>query len=114
LTSLLVGSIALALLGFGALALPFFVVGAVVWLVLLPVRLLFGWVFGGLFRVFGLLGALLGLIVAPLALITVGVALLVAFLAALLALVTPLIPVVLLCLLGWGVYRVAIRPTPAL
>ena len=67
LTFLLVGSLALALLGFGFLALPLLVAGTVLWIVLLPVKLLFGLVFGGVFRVlFGVLAALFGLIVAPL------------------------------------------------
>ena len=115
LTFLLVSSLALAVLGFSALALPLFVVGGAIWLILLPIKLLFGFVFGGLFRaVFGLLGGLLGLIVAPLVMIVVGVALLGAFLAALVALVTPLIPVVLLFFLGWGIYRITIRPSPVL
>jgi hypothetical protein len=114
-TFLLVGSLILVLLGFGALAVPLLVVGGIVWLVMLPIKLLFGFVFGGLFRVvFGVVGAILGLVLAPLVLVVAGIALVGAFLVALVALLTPLIPVVLLLLLGWGIYRVAIRPTPAL
>jgi hypothetical protein len=114
-TFLLVSALILAFLGFGFLAVPLLVVGGIFWLVTLPIRLMFGFVFGGLFRVFfGVLGALLGLILAPLVLVVVGVALVGAFVAALIALLTPLIPVVLLLLLGWGIYRVAIRPSPAL
>lgn len=80
--------------------------------VMLPVVLLGGaiWVVGGLFRlVFGVLGALLGLIIGPIVLLVVGVALIGAFFAAALALIAPLIPVMLLLLLGWGIYRLA-RP----
>ncbi len=114
-TFLLVSSLILALLGFGFLAVPLLVVGGILWLVMLPIKLLFGFVFGGLFRVvFGVVGAILGLVLAPLVLIVAGIALVGAFLVALVALVTPLVPVALLLLLGWAIYRVAIRPTPAL
>ena len=115
LTFLLVSSLALALLGFGFLAVPLLVAGTIVWIVLLPIKLLFGFVFGGLFRVlFGLVGALFGLILAPLVLVVAGVAAAGAFIAALLALIVPLLPVVLLALLGWAIYRVAARPSPVL
>src|SRR5688572_26554027 len=97
LTFLLISALILAVLGFGAISLPFLIVGAVIWLVTLPIRLLFGFVLGGFFRViFGVFGGLLGLlglILAPILIIVVGVALVAAFLSALLALVTPLIPV---------------------
>ena len=112
LTFLLISALILAVLGFGAISLPFLIVGAVIWLVTLPIRLLFGFVLGGFFRViFGVLGGLLGLVLAPILVIVVGVALVAAFLSALLALVTPLIPVALLLLLGWGIYR-ASHPRP--
>jgi hypothetical protein len=112
-TFLLISSLVLALLGFGFLAIPLLVVGAVVWVVLLPIKLLFGFVFGGLFRVvFGVLGTLFGLILAPLVLILAGVAVIGAFVAALAALIIPLVPVALLLLLGWGIYRGAARPSP--
>jgi len=114
-TFLLASSLALALLGFGFLAIPLLVVGGVIWLVLLPIKLLLGFVFGGLFRVvFGVLGTLLGLILAPLLLIVAGVAVVGAFIAALIALITPLVPVALLLLLGWGIYRVSARPRAVL
>jgi hypothetical protein len=92
---------------FGALfALPFLAIGAILWLVTLPIRLLFGIVFGGIFRlIFGLGGALLGLIIAPIVMVVVGVALIGAFVVAPLALVAPLIPVILLALLAWAIYR---------
>ena len=111
-TFLLISSLVLALLGFGFLAVPLLVVGAVLWIVLLPIKLL-GFVLGGLFRVvFGLLGAIFGLILAPLVLLVAGVAVAGAFVAALLALIAPLVPVALLLLLGWAIYRVAARPSP--
>ena len=94
----------------GALALPLIALAGVLWLVTLPFRLLFGFAFGGMFRlVFGIGGALLGIIFFPLILVVVGIALVGALVAGLAALLTPLIPVVLLALLGWGIYR-ASRP----
>ena len=110
LTFLLVSSLVLALFGFGLFALPLLIVGGVLWLVMLPIRLLFGFVFGGLFRVFfGLLGGLFSLLLVPLVMVVVGVALVGAFVAALVALLTPLIPVILLLLVGWAIYRAAGR-----
>jgi hypothetical protein len=103
---------ALALVAFatgGLFLIPFLIVGAVIWLITLPFRLLFG----GLFRlIFGIGGALLGIVLAPLILVVVAIAVVGAFVAAVLALLTPLIPVMLLVLFGWGVYRIA-RPRPA-
>ena len=115
LTFLLFSAFAVVAFGFaGVFALPFLIIGGVIWLVLLPIRLLFGLVFGGLFRlVFGIGGALLGLVLAPLVMVVVGVALVGAFVAALFALLAPLIPIVLLALLGWGIYRIASRPRAA-
>ena len=99
------------------LLLPLLLIGAVIWLVLLPIRLLFhlpvGLVGGFFSLLFGLAGALLGIVLVPVVLLVVGVALVGAFFAAALALLTPLIPIVLLGLLGWGVYRLFVRPSPA-
>jgi hypothetical protein len=90
----------------GVVAVPVLVVGTVVWLIILPFKLLFG----GLLRlIFGVGGALLGLLIGPLVMAIVGVALMGAFVAALLALLVPLVPVVLLVLLGWGVVKAASR-----
>jgi hypothetical protein len=107
---LLVSALVLALLGFGFVALPLLLVGGVIWLVMLPIRLLFGFVFGGLFRVFfGLLGGLLSLILVPLVMVVAAVALVGAFIAAIVALLAPLVPVLLLALLGWAIYKVSCR-----
>jgi hypothetical protein len=118
LTFLLVSALVLAALGLGSVALPFLVLGGVIWLVLLPVKLVLGLVVGlvgGAFRLlFGLFGALLALLLAPFALLLGAVALVVAFLGALISLITPLIPVALLLLLGWGIYRGADRQGAAL
>ena len=111
LTFLLFSLVALAALAFGGVfALPLLVIGAVIWLVTLPFRLLFGFVFGGLFRlVFGIVGVLLGVVLAPIIMIVVAVALVGALVAGLLSLLAPLIPVALLLLLGWGIYKLS-RP----
>ena len=104
---------ALALAFAGAVAIPFIVMGAVFWLITFPLRLLFKLI-GGIFgMVFGLLGGLLGLVIAPIVAIVVVIALIGAFLSAVLALLAPLLPVALLGLLVWAVYRVTKRPTPA-
>ena len=111
LTFLVVIAGAMAMAGLALFAVPLLVVGAVVWLVFLPIKLLFGFVLGGLFRlVFALLGALMGLIVGPIVLVILGVAAVGALIAGLLALLAPLVPVVLLLLLGWALLRVA-RPS---
>lgn len=96
----------------GVVAVPVLVLAALFWLILLPIKLLVGFVFGGFFRlVFGLLGAVLGVIMIPLLMVVAGVAIVGAVLAGLLALVAPLVPFALLFLLGWAVYRLA-RPRP--
>ena len=107
LVFLLLSALALAALGVGgALVLPFLLLGAVLWLATWPIRFLFR-------LVFGVLGALLGLLVAPVVIVAVGFALLVAFAATVIALLAPLVPVVLVLLLGWAVYRFAIQPSAA-
>ena len=111
LTVLLLSLFALAAFGFaGVFAIPLIAIGVVIWLVTLPFRLLLGFVFGGLFRlVFAIGGALLGIVLAPIIVVVVAAALVGALIAGLLALLAPLIPVVLLLLLGWGIYKVS-RP----
>ena len=97
----------LTLLGLFFGAILFCLVGGFIWLVLLPLRILFK-------LIFGLVGGLIGLLVAPIIMLVVGVALVGAFFAAALALLTPLIPLALLFLLGWGLYRLFVRPSPAI
>jgi hypothetical protein len=103
----------LALVFAGAVAIPFIVLGAVFWLITFPIRLLFRLIGGILSMVFGLLGGLLGLIIGPIVAIVVAVALIGAFLSAVLSLFAPLLPVALLGLLVWAVYRLTKRPNPA-
>jgi hypothetical protein len=104
---------ALALAFAGAVAIPFIVIGGLFWLITFPLRLLFKLIGGILGMVFGLLGGLLGLIIGPVVLIVVAVAVVGAFLSAVVSLLAPLLPVALLGLLVWAVYRVTKRPNPA-
>jgi hypothetical protein len=111
LTFLIFGALAIAV--FGVAAIPFMLIGLLFKLIVLPFRLFF-FLLGGAFRlVFGLLGGLLGLIVGPIMLLIVGVALLGALVAGIFSLLAPMIPMVLLGLLVWAIYRVVRRPTPA-
>ncbi len=102
LTFLFFSALAIAAALIGLAALPLLAIGAAVWLVLLPIKLLIR-------LAFGIGGALLGLLIAPLVMVVVGVALLVAFVTAVVALFVPLIPVVLLALLGWAIIRASSR-----
>ena len=104
---------ALALVFAGAVAIPFIVLGFVFWLITFPLRLLFKLIGGILGMVFGLLGGLLGLVIGPIVAVVVAVALIGAFLTAVLSLLAPLLPLALLGLLVWAVYRVTKRPNPA-
>ncbi len=72
--------------------------GALVWLVLLPFRLLFKLVFGH-----G--GLVLGVLLAPLLAVVAAVVVVGALLVALLSLLAPLVPIVLLAGFGWALYR---------
>ena len=91
----------------GLVALPVIALLVVLWLVTLPFRLFFGFLFGGVRLILGLIGGLLGLVFLPVALVLGVVGVLV---AGLLALVMPILPLVLVFLLGWAVYRFSIRP----
>ena len=104
---------ALALAFAGAIAIPFIVIGAVFWLITFPLRLLFKLIGGILGMVFGLLGGLIGLIIGPIVMLVVVIAVIGALLSTLVSLVAPLLPVALLGLLVWAVYRVTKRPNPA-
>lgn len=104
---------ALALAAVGAAAIPFIVIGAAIWLITFPIRLLLKLVGGILGMVFGLIGSLLGLIIGPIVMVVVAIAAIGAVLVAVLSLIAPLLPVALLGLLVWAIYRVAKRPNPA-
>jgi len=116
-----------ALLGFGfavLVAIPVMCAGLLLWLVTLPLRLAFGFAFGvfglivgpvvGVFRlVFGAVVGTLGLLLAPVVLLALAVAVGGVLLAGILFLLAPLLPLALLGLLGWGIFKiVAPRPSP--
>lgn len=104
---------ALALAFAGAMAIPFIVIGGLLWLITFPLRLLFKLI-GGIFgMVFGLLGGLLGLIIGPIVMVVVAVVLIGVLLSAVVSLLAPLLPLALLGLLVWAIYRVTKRPNPA-
>lgn len=92
----------------GAIALVGLVLKVLLWAVFFPIRLAFK-------LVFGLLGVALGAIVLPFVLLLAGIAVVVALVAGLIALITPLLPVILLLLVGWAIYRVSLRrPSPVI
>jgi len=108
---IVLAAVALALAG--AVAIPFILIAGVIWLVTFPLRLLFKLIGGILGMVFGLIGGLLGLIIAPVVMLVVVIAIVGALLTAMLSLMAPLLPVALLGLLVWAMYRVSKRPNPA-
>ncbi len=79
-----------------------FVIGALLWLVMLPFRLLFK-------LTFGLLRGLFRLLFTPVFMLVAMVAIAGAFIAGMVALLAPLLPLLLLGGVGWGVYRSAHR-----
>lgn len=102
---LVLSALALAAVVLGGIILiPLLAVGAFLWFVLLPIRLLFK-------LVFGLGGALLGLLLAPIVLLVIAVSLIGAAVTAVFSLAVPLVPVILLACLAWGLYRIAV-PRP--
>ena len=118
LTALVITVAVLLLLGAGgAFLIPILVIGGLIWLLLWPIRFAFHLVFaiiGGVFHLaFGLVAAVLGVLLAPVVLVIGGIALLGGLVVALLALLTPLIPIAVLAMLGWGVYRLVVRPSVA-
>jgi hypothetical protein len=113
-------------LAFAALiAIPALLFGFFIWVITLPFRLFFGLFFGlfglvfglifGIFRVvFGIIGGILGLVLAPIGLLVLGGLLISGVVVGLLSLLAPLVPVALLALLVWAIYRIGSsrRPTP--
>jgi hypothetical protein len=85
----------------GAFALVGFLLKLLFWAVFFPIRL-------ALKLLFGLVGLTLGAILLPFMLLVAGIAVVGALVAGLIALVTPLLPVILLGLVGWGIYRASI------
>jgi hypothetical protein len=99
----------LALVTAGVVVLPLLVLAAALWVVTLPFRIAFNLLFGGLKLLLGLAFGLLSLIALPFVLLIAGIGLTGALLAGVLSLVAPLVPLALLGLLGWGIYRLAHR-----
>lgn len=111
LTFIIFGAAAVAVYAVGAIL--FTLIGFLFKLVFLPFRLFF-FLLGGAFRlVFGLLGGLLGLIVGPVLLVVLALAFVGALIVGIFSLLAPIIPMILLGLLVWAIYRVVRRPTPA-
>jgi hypothetical protein len=98
LSFLLFSVLTLVVLAVAGMVFVHLAVGALVWLVLLPFRLLFK-------LLFGLGGLLLGVLVAPMLAVVAVVGLAGAFVVALLSLLAPLVPLVLLAGFGWAVFR---------
>jgi hypothetical protein len=86
----------------GTLALIGFILKVLFWAVFFPIRLAFK-------LIFGLLGLGLAVVLIPLVMIVAFIAIVGALLAALFAVVAPLLPVLLLGLVGWGIYRASTR-----
>ena len=98
--------------------------GGFVWVITLPFRLFFGLFFGmfgllfglvfGIIRfVFGIVGGILGFVLAPIGILILGVLLIGGVIVGLMSLLAPLVPVALLGLLIWAIYRITSRrPTP--
>jgi hypothetical protein len=82
------------------------VVRAIFWVVTLPFRIFFK-------ILFGIGGAVIGLLVAPFFAIIVAIGVVVSVVVGVVSLLAPLLPVVLLGLFGWAVYRLAVRKPAA-
>jgi hypothetical protein len=92
----------------GTIAIIGFVIKLLFWAVLFPIRL-------ALKLVFGVLGIGLAALVLPIVFVIAGVAIVGAIVAALFAIVAPLLPVLLLCFVGWAIYRASSRrPSPVI
>ncbi|MGE0444368.1 MAG: hypothetical protein AB7P99_04010 [Vicinamibacterales bacterium] len=94
---LITGAAFAALFVFGLLAIGF-LFKLVFWLVFLPFRLLFK-------LLFGLGGLVVGIVAVPLLLLLVVGGLILAVIAALVSLLLPLLPVILLGLVGWALFK---------
>jgi hypothetical protein len=93
---------------FAILALVGLVLKTVLWIVFFPIRFL-------LKLVFWILGVGLGVLILPLVLIVGGIAIVGAILAAILSLLAPLLPIAIVALVGWGIYRASTRrPSPVI
>jgi hypothetical protein len=90
------------------LALVGFVIKAIFWIVFFPIRLLFK-------IVFWTIGAGLAALMIPILLVVAAVVVVGGILAAVFALLAPLLPVALVALVGWAIYRASTRrPSPVI
>jgi hypothetical protein len=93
---------------FAAIAFIGLVIKAIFWVVFFPIRLLFK-------LVFWTLGAGLAVVLMPVILLVVAVAIIGALVTALFSLLAPMIPVALVALVGWAIYRGSTRrPSPVI
>lgn len=92
----------------GTLALIGFVLKILLWTVFFPIRII-------LKLVFGIIGFGLAALLLPIILVVAGIAVVGALIAAVFALLAPLLPVLLLGLVGWAIYRASSRrPSPVI
>ena len=94
------GAMVAGLLLTAAFVFVAFLIKMVCWAILLPLRLLFK-------LTFGLGGLVIGAVLAPVLILLVVAAVVVALVAAILSALLPLLPIVLLGLVGWAIYRSA-------
>jgi hypothetical protein len=93
---------------FAILALVGLVLKTVLWIVFFPIRFL-------LKLVFWILSIGLGVLLLPVVLVVAGIALIGAILAAIFSLLAPLLPIGIVALVGWGIYRASTRrPSPVI
>jgi hypothetical protein len=93
---------------FAILALVGFVLKTILWIVFFPIRFI-------LKLVFWILGIGLGVLLLPLILVVAGIAIVGAIVAAILSLLAPVLPIAIVALVGWGIYRASTRrPSPVI
>ena len=98
----------------GIVAIPFLLVAAAFWIVTLPFRIAFNLLFGGVKLLIGLAMGVLSILALPFVLLIAAIGLAGALVAGVLSLAAPLVPLALLALLGWALYRVTRRPSPVI
>jgi hypothetical protein len=93
---------------FLTLALVGFIIKMVFWVVFFPIRFL-------LKLVFWILGAGLAMLVLPILLVVGAIAIIGGIIAAVVSLLAPLLPIAIVALVGWGIYRASTRrPSPVI
>lgn len=93
---------------FATLAVVGLVLKTILWLVFFPIRFVFK-------MVFWLIGAGIAMLLLPLILLVIGVVIIGGIIAAILSLLAPLLPVAIVALVGWAIYRASTRrPSPVI